>query len=117
MNSSFPPTPVHVKQTGTWQSQLVIDFCGSGVSKFCDDDLRRVMPFGNFTQEYIRNIAVYKCPLNDSQLIQLLDNHQFVILETGGIQLRKTTITFTCKGVNILMVCDVISEIFAEEHL
>jgi len=27
-------------------------------------------------------ITVYKCPLNDSQLIQLLDNHQFVILET-----------------------------------
>ena len=82
MSSSFSPTRVHVKQTGSWQRQLVIDFGGSGVSTFCHDDLRSLMSLENFTHEYIRNIAVYKRPLNDSQLIQLLDNHQFVILET-----------------------------------
>ena len=81
MSLSFPTIPVHVKQTGLWQSQLVIDLGGSEVS-FYDDDLRRLMPFQNFTHENIRNIEVYKCPLNDFQPIQLLDNHQFVILGT-----------------------------------
>jgi len=83
MRSFFPTSSVHVQQTGTWQSQLVVDFGWSKVETFCNssDDLKRLMQL-NFTQEYIRNITVYKHPLNDFQINQLLDNHQFVILET-----------------------------------
>ena len=63
MSSPIHYPPKHVKQT--WQSQLVIDFVRSGVSRtFCHDDLRLMQNFG---QEYIKDIAVYKCPLRDSQ--------------------------------------------------
>lgn len=61
------------------------DGLGRGTErKYTGAGLKILMLDENFTKECIRSIAVCKCPLNDSQLIQLLDNHQFVVLETDN---------------------------------
>ena len=83
--SSFSQTiSVNQAYANQWQSQLIMDWDEMGEIKFNDADLRILMLDDNFTKECIRSIAVYKCPLYDNQLIQLLDNHQFVVLQTDN---------------------------------
>ena len=83
--SSFSQTiSVNQAYANQWQSQLIMDWDEMGEIKFNDADLRILMLDDNFTKECIRSIAVYKCPLYDNQLIQLLDNHQFVFLQTDN---------------------------------
>lgn len=83
--SSFSQTiSVNQAYANQWQSQLMMDWDEMGEIKFNDADLRILMLDDNFTKECIRSIAVYKCPLYDNQLIQLLDNHQFVFLQTDN---------------------------------
>ena len=83
--SSFSQTiSVNQAYANQWQSQLMMDWDEMGEIKFNDADLRILMLDDNFTKGYIRSIAVYKCPLYDNQLIQLLDNHQFVVLQTDN---------------------------------
>lgn len=83
--SSFSQTiSVNQAYANQWQSQLMMDWDEMGEIKFNDADLRILMLDDNFTKECIRSIAVYKCPLYDNQLIQLLDNHQFVVLQTDN---------------------------------
>ena len=90
MSFSRQVPPRHVRQTGTWQSRLVIDFVRDGVSETYYHNTLRLMPREILKQEYIRGITVHKCPLNDYQLpvpeLLLLDacNHQFVILQTDN---------------------------------
>ena len=75
-----------INQTGTWQSQLLIDFVRTGESRTIRHDSLRLMQCENFWEESIIDITVYKCPLSDFQLPKLLPsdvrNHQFVILQT-----------------------------------
>ena len=84
MSSFLQTISVSQAYANQWQSQLMIDWDEMGEIKFNDADLRILMLNDNFTKEYIRSIAVYKCPLYDNQLIQLLDNHQFVVLQTDN---------------------------------
>lgn len=75
MSSFLQTISVSQAYANQWQSQLMIDWDEMGEIKFNDADLRILMLNDNFTKECIRSIAVYKCPLYDNQLIQLLDNH------------------------------------------
>lgn len=84
MSSSLQTISVNQAYANQWQSQLMMDRDEMGEIKFNDADLRILMLDDNFTKECIRSIAVYKCPLYDNQLIQLLDNHQFVVLQTDN---------------------------------
>ena len=84
MSSFLQTISVSQAYANQWQSQLMIDWDEMGEIKFNDADLRILMLNDNFTKECIRSIAVYKCPLYDNQLIQLLDNHQFVVLQTDN---------------------------------
>ena len=84
MSSFLQTISVSQAYANQWQSQLMMDWGEMGEIKFNDADLRILMLDDNFTKEYIRSIAVYKCPLYDNQLIQLLDNHQFVVLQTDN---------------------------------
>ena len=84
MSSFLQTISVNQVYANQWQSQLMMDWGEMGEIKFNDADLRILMLDDNFTKEYIRSIAVYKCPLYDNQLIQLLDNHQFVVLQTDN---------------------------------
>lgn len=84
MSSFLQTISVNQAYANQWQSQLMMDWGEMGEIKFNDADLRILMLDDNFTKEYIRSIAVYKCPLYDNQLIQLLDNHQFVVLQTDN---------------------------------
>lgn len=84
MSSFLQTISVNQAYANQWQSQLMMDWDEMGEIKFNDADLRILMLDDNFTKEYIRSIAVYKCPLYDNQLIQLLDNHQFVVLQTDN---------------------------------
>ena len=84
MSSFLQTISVSQAYANQWQSQLMMDWGELGEIKFNDADLRSLMLDDNFTKEYIRSIAVYKCPLYDNQLIQLLDNHQFVVLQTDN---------------------------------
>lgn len=84
MSSSLQTISVNQAYANQWQSQLMMDWDEMGEIKFNDADLRILMLDDNFTKECIRSIAVYKCPLYDNQLIQLLDNHQFVVLQTDN---------------------------------
>lgn len=84
MSSFLQTISVNQAYANQWQSQLMIDWDEMGEIKFNDADLRILMLNDNFTKECIRSIAVYKCPLYDNQLIQLLDNHQFVVLQTDN---------------------------------
>lgn len=84
MSSLLHPDSVDQKsKRGQWQNQLAMDL-GEGERKYTSAGLEILMLDENFTKECIRSIAVYKRPLNDSQLIQLLDNHQFVVLKTDN---------------------------------
>ena len=84
MSSFLQTISVNQAYANQWQSQLMMDWDEMGEIKFNDADLRILMLGDNFTKECIRSIAVYKCPLYDNQLIQLLDNHQFVVLQTDN---------------------------------
>ena len=84
MSSFLQTISVNQAYANQWQSQLMMDWDEMGEIKFNDADLRILMLDDNFTKECIRSIAVYKCPLYDNQLIQLLDNHQFVVLQTDN---------------------------------
>lgn len=84
MSSFLQTISVNQAYANQWQSQLMMDWGEMGEIKFNDADLRILMLGDNFTKECIRSIAVYKCPLYDNQLIQLLDNHQFVVLQTDN---------------------------------
>lgn len=84
MSSFLQTISVNQAYANQWQSQLMMDWGEMEEIKFNDADLRILMLGDNFTKEYIRSIAVYKCPLYDNQLIQLLDNHQFVVLQTDN---------------------------------
>ena len=84
MSSFLQTISVNQAYANQWQSQLMMDWGEMGEIKFNDADLRILMLDDNFTKECIRSIAVYKCPLYDNQLIQLLDNHQFVVLQTDN---------------------------------
>lgn len=84
MSSFLQTISVNQANANQWQSQLMMDWDEMGEIKFNDADLRILMLDDNFTKECIRSIAVYKCPLYDNQLIQLLDNHQFVVLQTDN---------------------------------
>lgn len=84
MSSFLQTISVNQVYANQWQSQLMMDWDEMGEIKFNDADLRILMLDDNFTKECIRSIAVYKCPLYDNQLIQLLDNHQFVVLQTDN---------------------------------
>ena len=84
MSSFLQTISVNQVYANQWQSQLMMDWGEMGEIKFNDADLRILMLDDNFTKECIRSIAVYKCPLYDNQLIQLLDNHQFVVLQTDN---------------------------------
>lgn len=84
MSSFLQTISVNQAYANQWQSQLMMDWDEMGEIKFNDPDLRILMLDDNFTKECIRSIAVYKCPLYDNQLIQLLDNHQFVVLQTDN---------------------------------
>lgn len=84
MSSFLQTISVNQAYANQWQSQLMMDWGKMGEIKFNDADLRILMLDDNFTKGYIRSIAVYKCPLYDIQLIQLLDNHQFVVLQTDN---------------------------------
>lgn len=84
MSSFLQTISVSQAYANQWQSQLMMDWDEMGEIKFNDADLRILMLNDNFTKECIRSIAVYKCPLYDNQLIQLLDNHQFVVLQTDN---------------------------------
>lgn len=84
MSSFLQTISVNQAYANQWQSQLMMDWDEMGEIKFNDADLRILMLDDNFTKGYIRSIAVYKCPLYDNQLIQLLDNHQFVVLQTDN---------------------------------
>lgn len=84
MSSFLQTISVNQAYANQWQSQLMMDRDEMGEIKFNDADLRILMLDDNFTKECIRSIAVYKCPLYDNQLIQLLDNHQFVVLQTDN---------------------------------
>ena len=84
MSSFLQTISVNQAYANQWQSQLMMDWGKMGEIKFNDADLRILMLDDNFTKECIRSIAVYKCPLYDNQLIQLLDNHQFVVLQTDN---------------------------------
>ena len=84
MSSFLQTISVNQAYANQWQSQLMMDWGKMGEIKFNDADLRILMLDDNFTKGYIRSIAVYKCPLYDNQLIQLLDNHQFVVLQTDN---------------------------------
>ena len=84
MSSFLQTISVNQAYANQWQSQLMMDWDEMGEIKFNDADLRILMLDDNFTNECIRSIAVYKCPLYDNQLIQLLDNHQFVVLQTDN---------------------------------
>lgn len=84
MSSFLQTISVNQAYANQWQSQLIMDWDEMGEIKFNDADLRILMLDDNFTKECIRSIAVYKCPLYDNQLIQLLDNHQFVVLQTDN---------------------------------
>lgn len=84
MSSFLQTISVSQAYANQWQSQLMMDWGEMGEIKFNDADLRILMLDDNFTKECIRSIAVYKCPLYDNQLIQLLDNHQFVVLQTDN---------------------------------
>ena len=75
---------------GYWQSQVAFDpnaeqaFNAGNVIFMNHYWLKNVMASLIDTSEYILSIAVYKCPLRDGQLFQLLDCHQFVVLETAN---------------------------------
>lgn len=84
MSSFLQTISVNQAYANQWQSQLMMDWDEMGEIKFNDADLGILMLDDNFTKECIRSIAVYKCPLYDNQLIQLLDNHQFVVLQTDN---------------------------------
>lgn len=84
MSSFLQTISVNQAYANQWQSQLMMDWGEMEEIKFNDADLRSLMLDDNFTKEYIRSIAVYKCPLYDNQSIQLLDNHQFVVLQTDN---------------------------------
>lgn len=84
MSSFLQTISVNQAYANQWQSQLMMDWDEMKEIKFNDADLRILMLDDNFTKECIRSIAVYKCPLYDNQLIQLLDNHQFVVLQTDN---------------------------------
>lgn len=84
MSSFLQTISVNQAYANQWQSQLMMDRDEMGEIKFNDADLGILMLDDNFTKECIRSIAVYKCPLYDNQLIQLLDNHQFVVLQTDN---------------------------------
>lgn len=84
MSSFLQTISVNQAYANQWQSQLMMDWDEMGEIKFNDADLRILMLDDNFTKECIRSIAVYRCPLYDNQLIQLLDNHQFVVLQTDN---------------------------------
>lgn len=84
MSSFLQTISVNQVYANQWQSQLMMDWGEMGEIKFNDADLGILMLDDNFTKECIRSIAVYKCPLYDNQLIQLLDNHQFVVLQTDN---------------------------------
>ena len=84
MSSFLQTISVNQAYANQWQSQLMMDWDEMGEIKFNDADLKSLMLDDNFTKECIRSIAVYKCPLYDNQLIQLLDNHQFVVLQTDN---------------------------------
>ena len=84
MSSFLQTISVNQAYANQWQGQLMMDWDEMGEIKFNDADLRILMLDDNFTKECIRSIAVYKCPLYDNQLIQLLDNHQFVVLQTDN---------------------------------
>lgn len=84
MSSFLQTISVNQAYANQWQSQLMMDWDEMGEIKFNDADLRILMLDDNFTNECIRSIAVYKCPLYDNQIIQLLDNHQFVVLQTDN---------------------------------
>lgn len=84
MSSFLQTISVNQAYANQWQSQLMMDWDEMGEIKFNDADLRILMLDDNFTKECIGSIAVYKCPLYDNQLIQLLDNHQFVVLQTDN---------------------------------
>lgn len=84
MSSFLQTISVNQAYANQWQSQLMMDWDEMGEIKFNDADLRILMLDDNFTKECIRSIAVYKCPLYDNQIIQLLDNHQFVVLQTDN---------------------------------
>ena len=75
---------------GFWQSQVAFDpnaeqaFDVNNLRFINHDCLINEMASLIDTSENILSIAVYKCPLEEWQLFQLLDCHQFVVLETAN---------------------------------
>ena len=97
-SNSFNSTSTikHVHQTsprvrcngGYWQSQVALDlnadkpFEACNLKRINDPSLISLMQQLIDTSENIISVGVYKCPLKEGQLVQLLDCHQFVVLET-----------------------------------
>ena len=70
---------------GSWQSQVAFydaDMCNFWTIN--DTSLISQMQSLIDTSETIISIGVYKCPLNPWQKVQLLDCHQFVVLQTAN---------------------------------
>lgn len=97
-SSSASTSAINVERTsarapcngGYWQNQVAFDpradqpFDASNVIRINNDSLINEMESLIDTSENIKSIGVYKCPLNEGQLVQLLDCHQFVVLGTAN---------------------------------
>ncbi len=89
-NSNSTSTIAVSGNGGYWQSQVALYLNADQTSdvfnvwRINHNSLISQMQKLIDTTEKIISVGVYKCPLQDWQLVQLLDCHQFVVLQTAN---------------------------------